>query len=56
MKLSAPTVPVFLISLIIVIVGLIATLGVIPPLPFASVWIILAGYIVLAAGSLLKGA
>jgi len=54
MNLSAPTVVVFLISLIIAIVGIAAKYGGVS-LPIDSFVIMLVAYIVLAAGSLLKG-
>jgi hypothetical protein len=54
-KLSAPTQVVFLISLILAI---IAVIGVFVSIPFVSAyafWIAIIGYIVLAAGCVLKG-
>lgn len=56
MNLSAPTQIVFIISLIIAIIGILAALGVLAFIPLASVWIVLIGYIVLAAGCLMRGA
>jgi len=54
-KLSAPTQLVFLISLVLAI---LAVIGVLVSIPFVSVyafWIAIIGYIVLAAGCVLKG-
>jgi len=56
MNLSAPTQVVFLISLVIAVIGVLAGLAIIPGLPIAAFWIIAVGYIVLAVGCLLKGA
>jgi len=56
MNLSAPTQVVFLISLVIAIVGILAGLAIIPSLPISAFWIVVVGYAVLAAGCLLKGA
>ncbi|MGE0844677.1 MAG: hypothetical protein AB7L41_00305 [Flavobacteriaceae bacterium] len=55
MNLSAPTMPVFIISLVIAIVGLLAALGTLSAIPLASVWIMAIAYVVLAVGCLLKG-
>lgn len=54
MNLSAPTNIVFIISVVIAILGLLAALGVIPGLAAYGAWIILLGYVILAAGCLLK--
>lgn len=56
MNLSAPTMVVFLISLVIVIIGVLAALGVLSVIPVASVWIVAIGYAVLAIGTMIKGA
>lgn len=55
MKLSAPTMIVFLISLIIAALGVLAALGIFSVIPAPSVWIMTAAYAVLLAGVLLKG-
>lgn len=54
MNLSAPTQIVFLLSLVIAIVGILAGLAVIPGLPISAFWIVTIAYVVLAAGNLLK--
>lgn len=56
MNLSAPTQLVFIISLVIAIIGVLAALGVVAFIPMASVWIVTIAYVVLAVGCLLKGA
>jgi hypothetical protein len=61
MKLSAPTALVFLLSLILLVVGLIghlqpSLLAALPPLVVAnSFWFVVGGYGVLTAGVLFKG-
>ena len=55
MKLSAPTQIIFIISLVIAVLGLLAALGVFAIIPIASVWIMTVAYAVLAVGCLLKG-
>ncbi|TGV74810.1 hypothetical protein EN792_057380 [Mesorhizobium sp. M00.F.Ca.ET.149.01.1.1] len=56
MNRRAPTQIVFIISLVIAVIGLLAALGVLAFIPLASVWIMLIAYIVLAAGCLMRGA
>ncbi|MDP1700104.1 MAG: hypothetical protein Q8L53_03970 [Aestuariivirga sp.] len=55
MKLSAPSVLIFVISLVIAVIGVLAALGTVAFIPLASVWIMAIGYAVLAAGCLFKG-
>ena len=55
MKLSAPTQIVFIISLVIAALGLLAATGVFAIIPIASVWIMTIAYAILAAACLLKG-
>ncbi|MBU4529438.1 MAG: hypothetical protein KUA43_10020 [Hoeflea sp.] len=54
MNLSAPTQVVFLLSLVIAIVGILAGLAIIPGLPISAFWIVVIAYVVLAVGNLLK--
>ncbi len=56
MNLSAPTMVVFLVSLVIAILGILAALGVLAFIPLASVWIMAIAYAVLAVGCMIKGA
>lgn len=55
MKLSAPTQIVFIISLVIAILGVLAGMAIIPSLPIASFWVVVIAYVVLALGNLLRG-
>jgi len=55
MSLSAPTNVVFLISLVVAILGLLAGLGVFTIIPLSSFWIMAIAYGILALGCLLKG-
>jgi len=55
MSLSAPTTVVFIISVIIAIIGLLAGLAIIPGLPISAFWIMAVAWVVLAAGCLFKG-
>ena len=55
MNLSAPTMVVFLISVVIAALGLLAKLSILSIIPVESFWLMTIGYIVLAAGCLFKG-
>ena len=56
MNLSAPTKPIFLISLILAVLALLAALGIsIPVVSGNAMWIALAAYALLAVGNLMKG-
>ena len=55
MNLSAPTVPVFLISLVIAVLGILSGLGILTIIPVASFWLVTIGYVILALACLLKG-
>ncbi|HUQ35365.1 MAG TPA: hypothetical protein VM144_03215 [Aestuariivirga sp.] len=55
MKLTAPSVLIFVISLVIAVIAALTALGTIALIPIASVWIMAVGYAVLAAGCLFKG-
>ena len=54
-KLSAPTVPVFIIALILAILALIGQFGSVPMLSTYQFWLAIAAWAVLTAGTLLKG-
>jgi len=56
MNLSAPTMWVFLIALVIAIIALLIYLGVITFIPIAAFWVMTLAYVVLAIGCLIKGA
>lgn len=55
MNLSAPTTVVFIISLVIAILGILAGTGILSIIPISAFWLVTIGYVVLAAGCLLKG-
>lgn len=56
MDLSAPTQIVYIITLVIAIIGVLAALGVIVFIPLASVWIVTIAYVILAVACLFRGA
>lgn len=55
MNLSAPTVPVFVVSVIIAVLAIVGTQTAIPFVSDNSFWVAIAAYVVLMAGNLLKG-
>lgn len=56
MNLNAPTQIVFLISVVLALVGLLAHLAVLgPAVAVWAFWIVFVGWLALAAGSLFKG-
>ncbi len=55
MDLSAPTNLVFIISLVIAVIGILAGLGILAIIPIPAFWLVTIAYIVLAAGCLMKG-
>jgi len=55
MNLSAPTVVVFVISLVIAVLGVLAGTGILSIIPLSAFWLVTIAYAVLAAGCLLKG-
>ncbi len=55
MKLSAPKEITFWIAVILAALGVLAAQGVIPPLSSYAFWLVVAGFIVLALGNLVKG-
>ncbi len=55
MKFSAPSVLVFVISLVIAVVAALAAMGSVAFIPLESVWIMAVAYVVLAAGCIFKG-
>lgn len=54
MSLSAPTMIIFVISLVVAIIGLIVALGAFA-FPISGFWIMTIAYVILAGGCLLKG-
>ena len=55
MRLSAPKKIVFWISVILVLIGLLGVLVAIPFVSDYALWFVLVGYLLLAAGTVLKG-
>ena len=55
MKLSAPTMLTFIISLVIAVLGVLAGMGILAVIPLAAFWVVTLAYVVLALGCLLKG-
>jgi tryptophan-rich sensory protein len=55
MRLSAPTQPVFLISVVLFVLALIGHFAHVPALSPYQLWLALAAYVVLAVANLLKG-
>jgi len=55
MNLSAPTMIVFIISLVVAVLAALAAAGIFAIIPIASVWLMAIAYVVLAAGCLFKG-
>ncbi|MFH1796644.1 MAG: hypothetical protein ABIK36_02760 [Pseudomonadota bacterium] len=56
MNLSAPTMVVFIIALVIAIIALLMFLNVVTFIPVAAFWVMTLAYVVLAGGCLFKGA
>lgn len=55
MNLSAPTMPVFLISLILAILAVLGTFVVIPVVSANAFWVAVIAYVVLLVGNMAKG-
>jgi hypothetical protein len=55
MNPSAPTQLVFIISIIIALIGVLAALNVVTFIPVASVWIVTVAFVLLAAACLIRG-
>lgn len=54
MKLSAPKNVTFWIAVVLVILGLLASLGVLSGLSSYAFWLVVIGFVVLALGNLMK--
>lgn len=54
MKLSAPKQITFLISVVLVLIAVLVTLGIVPALPISAFWISVTGFVLLALGCLLR--
>ncbi len=55
MNLSAPTMIVFIISLVIAVLGMLSGFGILSIVPIPAISLMSLGYIILAAGCLFKG-
>lgn len=55
MKRSAPTYPVWLISLILAALGVIGSFIAIPFVSAYAFWLVVVGYVLLFLGTILKG-
>jgi hypothetical protein len=55
MKLSAPKVITFWIAVILAVLGVLASLGTIQLPSGYAFWLVVAGFVVLALGNLVKG-
>ena len=55
MKLSAPKVITFWIAVALAVVGLLASQGLFSGLASYAFWLVVAGFVVLALGNLMKG-
>ncbi len=56
MRLSPPTVIVFIISVVLALIGILPLFGVaVPSIGISATWSLAIGYMVLAAGCLFKG-
>lgn len=55
MNLSAPTMAIFLVALVIAIVALLMFLNVVTFIPIAAFWVMTLAYVVLAGACLMKG-
>ncbi len=55
MNLSAPKRIVFIISLVLAVLGLLGVLGIFSLGSISGAWLLVLGYVLLAAGNLLNG-
>ncbi|MBN1890014.1 MAG: hypothetical protein JW850_18605 [Thermoflexales bacterium] len=55
MKLSAPKQITFWVAVVLAVLGLLASLISIPVLSGFALWLIVIGFVVLAAGNMLEG-
>ncbi len=56
MNLSAPTQLIFIITLVIALIAVLAALNVVTFVPLAAMWIMTIAYVVLAGACLIRGA
>jgi ABC-type transport system involved in multi-copper enzyme maturation permease subunit len=55
MKLSAPSQVMFLIAIVLAALGVVGKVAAVAMLAGYAFWLLLAGFVVLAAGCLMKG-
>lgn len=55
MNLSAPTIPVFLVAVVLFALALIGHFAVIPYVTLYQFWLVIAAFVVLAIGCLFNG-
>jgi hypothetical protein len=55
MRLSAPNQVVWVIAVVLGVLGIVAYLGVIPPLAAYAFWLVTIGFVLLVFATLLKG-
>ena len=55
MKLSAPKQVTFVVAVVLAVLGILATLVQIPVLSGLALWLVVIGFVVLAAGCLVTG-
>ena len=55
MKIGAPKQITFLIAVIVAVVGLLANIFAIPTLSAYAFWLVVIGFIILAAGNMIEG-
>jgi uncharacterized membrane protein len=53
-KLNRPRISTFWIAVVLVAVGILAAMGTIPALFAYALWLVVAGFVLLALGNLLK--
>jgi len=53
-KLSAPTVVTFWIAVILAVLGVLASQGILSGLSSYAFWLVVAGFVLLALGNLMK--
>jgi hypothetical protein len=54
MRLNAPKVATFWIAVALAVLGVLATLGSIPALAAYAFWLVVAGFVLLALGTMMK--
>jgi hypothetical protein len=55
MRLSAPNQTIWVIAVVLGVLGIVANLGVVPPLAAYAFWLVTIGFVLLVLATLLKG-